>query len=197
MRKYGTLLFIAMLSITIAKADIYKRVAADGKIYYTDKPKKVSGYKRILKSRPKPKGYKNSLKYLARNKKKFSPFINNAAKKYNLDAKLLHAVIRTESAYNEKAISSAGAVGLMQLMPATAKRYGVSDRKNGKQNIDGGARYLKDLLKMFNSDLSLVLASYNAGEGAVKKYNNSIPPYPETQNYVRKVLAFYKDPGFS
>ena len=195
MRQYGALLFIALLSITIAKADIYKRVAADGKVYYTDKPKKVSGYKRIIKS--KPKGYKKSLKYLARNKKKFSPFIVQAAKKHSLDAKLLHAVIRTESAYNEKAISSAGAVGLMQLMPATAKRYGVSDRKNGKQNIDGGARYLKDLLKMFNSDLSLVLASYNAGEGAVKKYNNSIPPYPETQNYVRKVLAFYKDPGLS
>lgn len=190
MRKYGFYLFIALLSITVTKADIYKRIAANGKIYYTDKPKKESGYKRIIKS--KPKGYKNSLKYLARNKKKFSPFITNAAKKYSIDEKLLHAVIRTESAYNEKAISSAGAVGLMQLMPATAKRYGVSDRRNGKQNIDGGAHYIKDLLKMFDSDLNLVLASYNAGEGAVKKYNNSIPPYPETKNYVRKVLEFYQ-----
>lgn len=191
MKKYGILLFIGLLSITVAKADIYKRIAANGKIYYTDKPKKEAGYKRIIRS--KPKGYKNSLKYLARNKKKFSPFITNAAKKYNIDEKLLHAVIRTESAYNEKAISSAGAMGLMQLMPATAKRYGVSNRKNPQQNIDGGAHYIKDLLKMFNSDLELVLASYNAGEGAVKKYNNSIPPYPETQNYVRKVLEFYQN----
>ena len=83
----------------------------------------------------------------------------------------------------------------MQLMPATAARYGVNDRTNAKQNIDGGTRYLKDLMKMFKSNLSLVLASYNAGEGAVKRYNNSIPPYPETQNYVRKVLKLYNKPN--
>jgi soluble lytic murein transglycosylase-like protein len=186
----GVFLVISFLSISIVNADIYKRTGANGKVYYTDKPKKGLSYKRII--RTKPKGYGKSLKYLAKNKKKFSPFVTQAAKKYSIDAKLLHAVIRTESAYNEKAISSAGAMGLMQLMPATAKRYGVSNRKDAKQNIDGGAHYLKDLLKMFNSNLKLVLASYNAGEGAVKKYNNTIPPYPETQNYVRKVLAFYQ-----
>ena len=101
-------------------------------------------------------------------------------------------MIQTESAYDEKAISSAGAVGLMQLMPATAKRYGVSNRKNATQNIDGGTHYIKDLHKMFDSNLKLVLASYNAGEGAVKKYKNTIPPYPETQNYVRKVMGLYR-----
>ena len=80
----------------------------------------------------------------------------------------------------------------MQLMPETAKRYGVSNPKDASQNIDCGTRYLKDLLKMFNSNLKLAVASYNAGEGAVKKYNNAIPPYPETQNYVRQVLALYR-----
>ena len=171
-------------------ADVYKRTGADGRVYYTDKPVKGLKYKRII--RTKPKGYSVAFKKLAKNKKKFTPIIANAAAKYNIDEKLLHAVIQTESAYDEKAISSAGAVGLMQLMPATAKRYGVSNRKNATQNIDGGTRYIKDLFKMFDSDLDLVLASYNAGEGAVKKYKNSIPPYPETQNYVRKVMGLYR-----
>jgi soluble lytic murein transglycosylase-like protein len=105
---------------------------------------------------------------------------------------LLHAVIRVESAYNPSAVSSAGAVGLMQLMPGTAQRYGVVDRTDPVQNIEGGARYLRDLMAMFGSDLTLAIAAYNAGENAVIKYNNSIPPYPETQNYVRQVLSLYR-----
>lgn len=180
---------LCLLSVAVS-ADVYKRVAADGRVYYTDEPLKGFKYKRII--RTKPKGYAKAYKYLAKNKKKFSPIIAKAAKKHSIDEKLIHAVIQTESAYNEKAISSAGAVGLMQLMPATAKRYGVSNRNNASQNIDGGTRYIKDLQKMFDSNLRLVLASYNAGEGAVKKYKNSIPPYPETQNYVRKVMKLYR-----
>ncbi len=171
-------------------ADVYKRTDASGRVYYTDTPIKGFKYKRIIKT--KPKNYNKAFKRLAINKKKYAPIIAKAAAKYQVDAKLLHAVIQTESAYDVKAISSAGAVGLMQLMPATAKRYGVSNRKNAVENIDGGAHYIKDLFKMFDSNLDLVLASYNAGEGAVKKYNNTIPPYPETQNYVRKVLGLYK-----
>lgn len=189
MIRFWSVLLIVLFSAQV-NADVYKRVGADGHVYYTDEPIKGFKYKRII--RTKPKGYAKSYKSLAKNKKKFSPLIAKAASKYQVDAKLLHAVIQTESAYNEKAISSAGAVGLMQLMPATAARYGVSNRKNATQNIDGGAHYLKDLFKMFNSNLKLVLASYNAGEGAVKKYHNSIPPYPETRNYVRKVLRLYQ-----
>ncbi len=183
------LVFLLVFSTHVA-ADVYKRVAADGRVYYTDTPIKGLKYKRII--RTKPKGYAGAYKRLAQNKKKYSPIIAKAAKKYQVDAKLLHAVIQTESAYDVKAISSAGAVGLMQLMPATAKRYGVSNRKNATENIDGGTHYIKDLFKMFDSNLDLVLASYNAGEGAVKKYKNTIPPYPETQGYVRKVLGLYK-----
>lgn len=173
-----------------ANADVYKRTDASGRVYYTDSPVKGLKYKRII--RTKPKGYAKAFKNFAKNKKKYAPLIAKAAAKYQIDEKLLHAVIQTESAYNDKAISSAGAVGLMQLMPATAKRYGVSNRKNARQNIDGGTHYIKDLYKLFNADLDLVLASYNAGEGAVKKYKNTIPPYPETRNYVRKVLKLYK-----
>lgn len=184
------ILAVAMIS-SYANADVYKRTGADGRVYYTDAPIKGFKYKRII--RTKPKGHAIAYRDFAKNKKKFSPLIAKAAEKYQIDSKLLHAVIQTESAYDAKAISSAGAVGLMQLMPATAKRYGVNDRKNATQNIDGGTHYLKDLLKMFDSNLKLVLASYNAGEGAVKKYKNTIPPYPETRQYVRKVLKIYKN----
>jgi len=91
-----------------------------------------------------------------------------------------------------KAVSKRGASGLMQLMPETAKRYGVADIFDPKQNIRAGAQYLRDLLKMFNNDLRLVLAAYNAGEKAVVRHGSKIPPYPETAAYVPKVLAFYK-----
>lgn len=128
------------------------------------------------------------------NKGRFSSMIADAAYKNNVDARLVHAVIQTESAYNPSAVSRAGAVGLMQLMPDTARRYGVLNRNDPVQNVNGGTRYLKDLLDMFNYNLRLAVAAYNAGEGAVMKYNNSIPPYPETQNYVRQVLARYNQP---
>ena len=189
MSRYGCFLIILLFS-SFAIADVFKRTDSEGRVYYTDTPVKGLKYKRII--RTKPRGYANALKNIAKNKKKYASMIANAALKYKVEEKLLHAVIQTESAYNVKAISSAGAVGLMQLMPETAKRYGVTNRTNALQNIDGGTHYLKDLQKMFNSNLKLVLASYNAGEGAVKKYNNTIPPYPETRDYVRKVMNLYK-----
>lgn len=182
--------FIALLISSVVGADIYKRTDAQDRVYYTDAPIQGLKYKRIIPT--KSKGYANTLKNIAKNKKKYAPLIAKVALKYQVEEKLLHAVIQIESAYNVKAISSSGAVGLMQLMPATARRYGVSNRKNALQNIDGGTRYIKDLQKMFNSNLKLVLASYNAGEGAVKKYKNTIPPYPETRDYIRKVMNLYR-----
>lgn len=190
MTSFKSILFvIGLLVMTSVSADIYKYVAADGKVYYTDEPTH-SRYKRIIRTRPK--NYSASLKYLKQNKKKYAPTIEAMAAKYQLDPKLLHAMIYAESAYNPTAVSSAGAVGMMQLMPATAKRYGVTNRRDPLQNIEGGARYMKDLLKMFNANIKLAVAAYNAGEGAVKKYHNTIPPYPETQNYVKKVMALYR-----
>ena len=111
---------------------------------------------------------------------------------YNVDAALIRAVISVESGYNPSAVSKGGAVGLMQLMPVTAKRYNVMDRNNPAQNIRGGAQYLRDLLRIFNNDLHLTIAAYNAGEQAVMKYGNRIPPYRETLAYVPKVMKFYK-----
>jgi soluble lytic murein transglycosylase-like protein len=107
-----------------------------------------------------------------------------------VNSELLHAVVRAESAYNAGAVSPAGATGLMQLMPATAARYQVQNIEDPTENLRGGARYLRELLNLFGNDLQLALAAYNAGENAVAQYGNRIPPYPETQRYVRKVLQF-------
>ncbi|MBL0125523.1 MAG: lytic transglycosylase domain-containing protein [Betaproteobacteria bacterium] len=125
------------------------------------------------------------------------PIIDNAARAHGLDPKLVHAVIRAESGYNANAVSSKGAVGLMQLIPATAQRYGVQDSYDPGQNIQGGTRYLRDLLKMFNGNMELAIAGYNAGENAVIRAGNRIPPYPETMAYVPKVLSFYRSPDLS
>jgi soluble lytic murein transglycosylase-like protein len=109
-----------------------------------------------------------------------------------MDPALVKAVIRAESAFNPKAVSRAGAAGLMQLMPGTAAQYGVYDRFDPAANIDAGTRHLRGLLDMFNNDLMLALAAYNAGEGAVMKYGNTIPPYAETRTYVNRVLSYYR-----
>jgi soluble lytic murein transglycosylase-like protein len=114
------------------------------------------------------------------------------ARRYRLAPGLIHAVIRAESSYNPAATSPAGAQGLMQLMPGTAARYGVADSFDPVENVRGGAAYLRDLLDMFDQDLRLALAGYNAGEGAVLKHGRQIPPYAETQDYVRKVLDFFR-----
>lgn len=186
-------LLIATLSlslITDVAADIFKYTSPDGRVYYTDEPKKGFDYRLIIRTRPRT--YSRDLKFMSGNKLKFIELVAKAAAKHQMDPKLLHAVIQAESAYNPNAVSSAGAVGLMQLMPNTARRYGVTDRRDAEQNVDGGTRYLKDLLSMFNSNLTLAVAGYNAGEGAVMKYNNSVPPYPETRNYVQHVLSLYR-----
>jgi soluble lytic murein transglycosylase-like protein len=121
---------------------------------------------------------------------RYEPLIEGAARRHGLMPELLHAVIRTESAYKANALSHAGACGLMQLMPGTAERFRVSNIWDPAQNIEGGAAYLRFLMDLFENDLRLALAGYNAGENAVKRHGHQIPPYRETQNYVRKVLQF-------
>jgi hypothetical protein len=117
--------------------------------------------------------------------------IESTARKYGVDPLLVHSLIQVESGYNPYAVSSKGALGLMQLMPDTARRFGVRDVFDIRDNIEGGIRYLKYLDSLFPNDLRLKLAAYNAGEGAVWKYNNRIPPYRETEQYVYKVGARY------
>jgi soluble lytic murein transglycosylase-like protein len=124
-------------------------------------------------------------------RRQFAPLVAAVAKEQGVDPALLHAVISVESGYNPRARSVKGAAGLMQLMPETARRYQVSDIWDPRQNVSGGARYLRDLLAMFNNNMSLALAAYNAGENAVIEYGNRIPPYPETRSYVPQVMHHY------
>lgn len=117
--------------------------------------------------------------------------VETMAKKYDVDPLLVHSVIQAESAYNPYAVSHKGAQGLMQLMPGTAHRFGVKNTFDSRENIEGGVRYLKYLDSLFPNDIRLTLAAYNAGEGAVWKYRNNIPPYRETEQYVYKVGTRY------
>ena len=123
---------------------------------------------------------------------RYSTLIESASRTHGVDPNLVHAVITAESGYNARALSRAGAQGLMQLMPDTARRYGVQNSWDPAQNINGGVKYLKDLLQMFEGNLELAVAAYNAGENAVIRHGRKIPPYAETVHYVPKVLGFYR-----
>ena len=127
---------------------------------------------------------------LAQKRARYMPHVLAAALVAKIEPALIEAVITAESAFNPLAVSRTGAVGLMQLMPATAERFGVKDRWDPAQNILGGAKYLNFLLNKFG-DKSLAIAAYNAGEGNVKKHRNKIPPFSETRAYVPRVLAYY------
>ncbi len=190
---FPIILFLLAASLPLG-ADIYKYVDKHGRVILTDKPKN-DNYKRLVKTWKGWEEKKSRINYdkFEANKKKYTSTIEYYASRYRLPTSLLHAVITAESAYDPNAISRAGAVGLMQLMPETAKRYGVRNRRSPSDNVNGGTRYLRDLLKMFNNDVVLALAAYNAGEGAVKKHGNKIPPYKETRNYVKKVIAYYRE----
>jgi len=188
--------FIRFLSLILglfittpnATADLYKKVDEKGRVFFTDTPE-GSGFRLIMRT---PKKGTIEYKNFQQNRRQLTPLIRQQARQFKVDPSLVMAVIHAESAYDKNAISRAGAVGLMQLMPGTAKRFGVSNRKDAAQNIQGGVRYLRHLLELFDFNIRLTLAAYNAGESAVKKYDNKIPPYKETQHYVKKVLVYYQ-----
>ncbi|MFT5172193.1 MAG: membrane-bound lytic murein transglycosylase B [Gammaproteobacteria bacterium] len=188
---------MAIFASPNALADIWKRVDNNGMSHFSNE---YMGKGSVLVIRTKRKrtqkrgtGAPRTNAY-ARNKALYTPLIEKAARQFQLDANLIHAVVRAESAYNAEAESKKGAVGLMQLMPGTAKRYGVGDRTDPMQNLKGGVHYLRDLMLQFRN-IALALAAYNAGENAVIRHGNKIPPYAETRHYVQKVIGFYLASG--
>lgn len=167
-------------------ADIYKYVDEEGVIHLTNTPTdERMRYELIIRE-------KRILFRPGMDVQKYDQLIFQASEKYNVDKALIKAVIKAESNFNHKAVSPVGARGLMQLMPQTASFLNVADSFHPENNIEGGVRYLRYLLNLFNGNLSLAIAAYNAGEGAVARYQNSIPPYRETQTYVRRVLDYYQ-----
>ncbi|MBZ0068313.1 MAG: lytic transglycosylase domain-containing protein [Thiobacillus sp.] len=177
-------------------ADIYAYTADDGTVSLSNVPADerytvlIAAPKQVAAAVPAVAARK-AISGLAR-KTGYDQVVDDVSRTYGLESALLHAVISVESRYNPRAVSSKGATGLMQLMPQTAKRYGVADAFDPAQNLDGGAHYLRDLLRRFNNNISLALAAYNAGEHAVIKHGNRIPPYRETLDYVPRVLDFYQ-----
>jgi len=188
------LLTISFSAATPAAADVFSFIAEDGTPHFSDQPSDSRHRLFLADKRKIPdlsiakvshQGRSEAKRYLDRE-------ILAAARANRIDVALLHSVIQVESSYNPKAISSKGALGLMQLMPETARRYSVTDPLDAAQNLQGGARLLRDLLDRFSDDKKLALAAYNAGTSAVMAHGRRIPPYPETVRYVPAVLQRYE-----
>jgi soluble lytic murein transglycosylase-like protein len=194
---------VLLLCSGLAHADIYRFQNAEGSTVFSDIRPTGRKYEVVVKS-PRPPAQRTRAdedgaraaavlpRISALDRARYAVHINEAARANHVDPALIHAVISAESGYNAAARSPKGALGLMQLMPDTARRYSVRNSLDPVQNIYGGVRYLADLLRMFNNDLKLVIAAYNAGENAVVKYGNRVPPYAETRAYVPRVLGYYR-----
>ena len=201
MRKQIFTLFLALVLATpllvvseVAEARVYVYELPDGSKLITDKKLHKKGYrlKRSYTTKPYRSGGRNA-PYRARPiKSQYDALIVNTALKYDLEPSFVKAVIHVESAFDPNAISKAGAMGLMQLMPATASNYQLrQDHFNPNRNVEAGVHHLKDLMDRYGKDKRLSLAAYNAGEGAVSKYKG-VPPYEETQDYIKKVMKLYR-----
>ena len=189
-------LAVSVAALTLAsleaRADIYRFVDERGVVHFTNIPGLDKRYKLIRREAGSivPRSGQVWMPTEA-DIRKFSGIIESASRSHGIEPALVQAVITAESGFNPNALSRKGASGLMQLMPDTARRYGVQNIFDPVENVHGGVRYLRDLLAMFNGDMKLALAGYNAGENAVIRAGHKVPPYPETQNYVPKVIDIY------
>jgi soluble lytic murein transglycosylase-like protein len=182
---FFVLLTSFFFSSSVCQGDIYKYVDAEGVIHITNVPTETNvPYILVMKEKKVIIELKGAVT-------DYEDLIAKASERYRVDSALVKAVIKAESNFNHRAVSPVGARGLMQLMPATAATLQVQDSFHPENNIDGGVRYLRYLMNLFNGNLPLVLAAYNAGENTVIRYNNRIPPYQETQTYVRRVLGYF------
>lgn len=177
---------VCVMACGAARADIYAFTDSVGVVHYSNVPADPR-FERLIIEPSSPAGTELRAKAAA-----FSDLIDEAALHAAVSPALLRAVIAVESAFDPRAVSRKGAQGLMQLLPATARRYGVHRPLDPRDNLRGGASYIRDLLKRYGNDLELALAAYNAGEDAVDRHGRTIPPFPETQAYVPAVLRFYR-----
>jgi len=192
LRKYAIAAMAVCTPAICSASPIYKYVDADGVAYFTDKPD--SKRYRLYDLTPKGltrSGDRYDPGLLAR-AARYDAIIEAEARSAGVEPNLVRAVIVVESGFNSRAVSKRGAVGLMQLMPATATRFGVPDRYDPRQNVRGGARYLGFLINRFRQNVRLALAAFNAGEEAVDRNSGQIPPFSETLEYVPKVLHIYQ-----
>lgn len=200
--KFSPVPFLSALAMALsmsmfssqAQARVFIYQNADGSRIVSDHPLINTKAKLVKRARNMDKIGHYAARRSLRAKRRmrlWSYFIYHESQKQGIDDSLVKAVIYTESYFNPNATSHKGASGLMQLMPATAAKYGISDLYNPKQNIIAGIKHLKYLMSLYPNNLKHVLAAYNAGENAVKKYNG-IPPYRETQGYVKKVMKHFK-----
>lgn len=197
--RFNPAIFLALLVLpAVAQAgNIYKYVEKDGTIVYTNVPPKGAASRKARKVEgefrpaPAPEAPARLTNSTQKQLTAYDDYIEEAALRYRIPAALVRAVMHAESAFDPNAISVVGASGLMQLMPATAQEMFVKDIFDAKENIEGGTRYLRVLANEFDGDMVKMVAAYNAGPDAVKKYNGQVPPYAETQAYVRKVLSLY------
>lgn len=175
-----------------AYSDVYKYIDENGVACYTDAPMGKKTVKVLKEQKTFSKQVKaDEVAGSSAINRDYSGFVRQAAAKYEIEPDLIHAVIKTESNGNHRAVSSKGAMGLMQLMPSTAYDMNVANPFNPEENIEGGTKYLKQLLEKFNGDLTLALAAYNAGPKTVERYG-SVPPISETRQYVKKIISLVK-----
>jgi len=172
-------------------ADFFQYTDEAGVVHITNVPTSKK-FKWMMEERKPTVLSPSNPAYRKLSRQKFDEMIASAATRHGIDPHLVRAIVKAESDYDEKAVSRKGATGLMQLMPETASRMGVKNIHDPEDNVEGGIRYLSKLLKMFDWQVPLAVAAYNAGENAVVKYGNRIPPYDETQTYVKRVLHYYK-----
>jgi soluble lytic murein transglycosylase-like protein len=190
----NAILILAVVAApSLARADIYSFTDANGVTHFSNVPSD-SRYQLLIAAptvAAADPSKKASIDWVARSAQ-YDGIIRSAAKDATIQAALVRAVIVVESGFNPRAVSKKGAIGLMQLQPATAKRYGVKNIYDPEQNVRAGAHYLSDLLTRFHSNLELALAAYNAGEEAVERYGRHVPPFRETLAYVPSVMRVYQ-----
>jgi soluble lytic murein transglycosylase-like protein len=180
---FGVLLCLMLLRVSPLYADIYVYVDNNGVLHFTNVPTLSKDYRVYLKERPKKISASNL-------PDQYDRVISEASKRHGVSFSLLKALIKAESDFNPRAVSSAGAQGLMQLMPENIKSLNIKNPFDPRENIMGGAQYLKQLIMRFSGKLPLAIAAYNAGPGVVEQYQR-VPPFRETENFVQQVMKYY------